>query len=99
MKKPPTGEIAAPMNGTHVEAGSGLPQNGPVDGAACRATAPAPAIARPIEAATTMLRNGVSLQDIGTVLRHRSLHTTLHYAKVDTALLQVVVNPWPEVAS
>src|SRR6266446_6399547 len=49
--------------------------------------------------ATTMLRNGVSLQDIGTVLRHRSLHTTLHYAKVDTALLQVVVNPWPEVAS
>jgi site-specific recombinase XerD len=50
-------------------------------------------------AATTMLRSGVSLQEIGTVLRHRSLHTTLHYAKVDTALLQLVVHPWPEVAS
>lgn len=50
-------------------------------------------------AAVTMLRNGVSLQEIGTVLRHRSLHTTLHYAKVDTALLQLVVHPWPEVAS
>jgi integrase len=50
-------------------------------------------------AATIMLRHGVSLQDIGTVLRHRSLHATLQDAKVDTALLQVVVNPWPEVAS
>jgi len=50
-------------------------------------------------AATAMLRNGVSLQEIGAVLRHRSLHTTLHYAKVDTALLQLVVHPWPEVRS
>ena len=49
-------------------------------------------------AATAMLRNGVSLQEIGTVLRHRSLHTTLHYAKVDTALLRLVAHPWPEVA-
>ena len=50
-------------------------------------------------AAAAMLRNGVSLQEIGTVLRHRSLHTTLHYAKVDTALLRLVVLPWPEVRS
>src|SRR5205814_991153 len=44
-------------------------------------------------AATEMLRHGVSLQEIGTVLRHRSLHTTLHYAKVDRALLRLVVQP------
>ena len=48
-------------------------------------------------AATEMLRQGVSLQEIGSVLRHRSLHTTLHYAKVDQALLRLVVQPWPEV--
>ena len=39
-------------------------------------------------AATSMLRQGASLQDIATILRHRSIETTQIYAKVDvTALL------------
>src|SRR5439155_26096837 len=46
-------------------------------------------------AATEMLRHGVSLQEIGSVLRHRSLGTTFHYAKVDRSLLRLVVQPWP----
>ena len=48
-------------------------------------------------AATEMLRHGVPLDRIGLVLRHRSLHMTASYAKVDTALLQQVSQPWPEV--
>jgi integrase len=48
-------------------------------------------------AATEMLRHGVPLDQIGLVLRHRSLHMTASYAKVDTALLQQVSQPWPEV--
>ena len=50
-------------------------------------------------AATTMLRQGVGLQDIQVVLRHRSIQTTERYAKVDLALLKQVVQPWPEVSS
>jgi site-specific recombinase XerD len=50
-------------------------------------------------AATEMLRQGVSLQGIGAVLRHRSIETTAHYAKVDVALLRLVAQPWPEVTS
>jgi integrase/recombinase XerD len=50
-------------------------------------------------AATQMLRQGISLQDISAVLRHRSLETTAHYAKVDVGLLQMVAQPWPEVRS
>ena len=48
-------------------------------------------------AATQMLRHGVPLEQIGTVLRHRGVDTTAHYAKVDEALLRRVVQPWPEV--
>ena len=48
-------------------------------------------------AATQMLRQGVPLEQIGTVLRHRGIDTTAHYAKVDEALLAQVVQPWPEV--
>lgn len=48
-------------------------------------------------AATAMLQNGISLQDISTILRHRNLATTAYYAKVDLALLREVVQPWPEV--
>jgi site-specific recombinase XerD len=46
-------------------------------------------------AATTMLRQGVSLDIIGAVLRHRCVESTAHYAKVDEALLRTVTQPWP----
>ena len=46
-------------------------------------------------AATAMLRHGVSLSDVGTVLRHRSAAMTAHYAKVDIALLSAIAQPWP----
>jgi site-specific recombinase XerD len=50
-------------------------------------------------AATQMLREGASLQSIGSVLRHRSIETTEQYAKVDTNTLLLVAQPWPEVAN
>jgi site-specific recombinase XerD len=50
-------------------------------------------------AATEMLRQGLPLEDIGTVLRHRSVDTTAHYAKVDLTLLREITRPWPEVTS
>ena len=46
-------------------------------------------------AATAMLRAGVSLDAIGTLLRHRSVDTTAHYAKVDIAMLRQIAQPWP----
>ncbi len=46
-------------------------------------------------AATAMLRQGVSLDIIGAVLRHRCVESTAHYAKVDEALLRMVTQPWP----
>lgn len=46
-------------------------------------------------AATAMLRGGASLETIGTVLRHRSIDTTAHYAKVDLGLLGEIAQPWP----
>ena len=46
-------------------------------------------------AATAMLRQGVSLDAIGAVLRHRCIESTAHYAKVDVALLRLVAQPWP----
>ena len=48
-------------------------------------------------AATEMLRQGASLYEIGAVLRHRSYDQTAYYAKVDTSLLKLVAQPWPEV--
>ena len=50
-------------------------------------------------AATEMLRQGVPLDRIGLVLRHRSLDMTAYYAKVDIGLLTQVAQPWPEVHS
>jgi site-specific recombinase XerD/DNA invertase Pin-like site-specific DNA recombinase len=47
-------------------------------------------------AATEMLRNGVPLEKIGLVLRHRGIDTTAFYAKADVALLKQVAQPWPE---
>jgi site-specific recombinase XerD len=46
-------------------------------------------------AATAMLRHGVSLPGVSTVLRHRSQAMTAHYAKVDIALLSAIARPWP----
>ena len=48
-------------------------------------------------AATEMLRNDVPLDQIGLVLRHRSIDMSAYYAKVDVGLLQQVAQPWPEV--
>jgi len=47
--------------------------------------------------ATSMLRQGASLQDIAALLRHRSVETTQIYAKVDITALRQVAQPWPEV--
>lgn len=48
-------------------------------------------------AATHLLRQGASLPSIGALLRHASVETTAHYAKVDVSLLHTVASPWPEV--
>jgi integrase/recombinase XerD len=50
-------------------------------------------------AACQMLRQGVGLEEIAAVLRHRSIETTALYAKVDLQGLAQVVQPWPEVTS
>jgi site-specific recombinase XerD len=42
-----------------------------------------------------MLRHGVPLDQIGLVLRHRSIDMTAYYAKVDIALLRSIAQPWP----
>jgi len=46
-------------------------------------------------AATSMLRSGATLEAVGTVLRHRSLDMTAHYAKVDIPMLDQIAQPWP----
>lgn len=46
-------------------------------------------------AATAMLRQGVNLSQIGSLLRHESLETTRLYAKVDHDLLLGVAATWP----
>jgi site-specific recombinase XerD len=48
--------------------------------------------------ASSMLRQGASLQEIADLLRHRSVETTQIYAKVDVTSLQQIAQPWPEVA-
>ena len=49
-------------------------------------------------AATTMLRNGATLENVSAVLRHRSLDMTAYYAKVDVPMLMKISQPWPEGA-
>ena len=45
--------------------------------------------------ATNMLADGASLEQIGAVLRHRSMETTCIYAKVDVSALRRIARPWP----
>lgn len=45
--------------------------------------------------ATSMLRRGASLAQIGQVLRHESPQTTEIYAKVDLKALRALAQPWP----
>jgi len=47
--------------------------------------------------ASSMLRQGASLQEIAVILRHRSITTTEIYAKVDVVALQQIAQPWPGV--
>jgi site-specific recombinase XerD len=48
-------------------------------------------------AATALLAEDASLESIAVLLRHRSLDTTAHYAKVNVKLLRELAQPWPEV--
>jgi len=50
-------------------------------------------------AATDMLRQGATLAQIGSVLRHASVETTQLYAKVDQELLLGVAASWPVSAT
>jgi integrase len=46
--------------------------------------------------ASRLLEGGSSLKEVADVLRHRSLNTTLIYAKLDSRNLAAVALPWPE---
>ena len=50
-------------------------------------------------AATTLLRHGATLDDIGRLLRHTSRESTAIYAKVSFDSLRRVAQPWPGGAS
>ena len=45
--------------------------------------------------ATSMLRSGATMGEIGEVLRHRAPNTTEIYAKVDFEGLRSLAHPWP----
>ena len=47
--------------------------------------------------ASRMVREGASLKEVADVLGHRSLDTTMIYAKLDLPRLREVALPWPEV--
>ena len=49
--------------------------------------------------ASRLLAGGSSLKEVADVLRHRSLNTTLVYAKLDSRNLAEVAMPWPGSAS
>lgn len=49
--------------------------------------------------ASRLLEGGSSLKEVADVLRHRSLNTTLIYAKLDSRILREVALPWPGCAS
>jgi integrase len=50
-------------------------------------------------AATMMVQNGIPIKTVADVLRHRSINTTMIYAKVDLSQLSTVTMPWPELPS
>jgi integrase/recombinase XerD len=79
-----------------------LPSSGPISKlvrrAIQRAGIKAPSMGAHVlrhSAATALLPEGASLDTIGTILRHRCIESTAHYAKVDDALLREVTQPWP----
>jgi site-specific recombinase XerD len=45
--------------------------------------------------ATKMVRHGASLAEVSQVLRHRSIHTTQLYARMEIEALRGVALPWP----
>lgn len=49
--------------------------------------------------ASRLLDGGGSLKEVADVLRHRSLNTTLIYAKLDSRKLAAVALPWPGCTS
>jgi site-specific recombinase XerD len=49
--------------------------------------------------ASTWLRGGAELDQIGAALRHASRDTTAIYAKVDIDMLGAVAQPWPGYAA
>jgi len=49
--------------------------------------------------ASRLLDGGSSLKEVADVLRHRSLNTTLIYAKLDSRNLTAVALPWPGYAA
>jgi integrase/recombinase XerC len=49
--------------------------------------------------ASRLLASGSSLKEVADVLRHRSLNTTLIYAKLDSRNLSTVALPWPGEAA
>ena len=68
---------------------------------ACRRAGIAPVSAHRLRhsAATTMLRNGASLNEVGQVLRQSRPATTAMYAKVDRVALRALAQPWPGAAA
>jgi len=48
-------------------------------------------------AAAHLVQRGASVKEVADFLRHRSLDTTVIYAKVNFPLLESAVQPWPEV--
>lgn len=47
-------------------------------------------------AATTLIRHGATLDDVGRLLRHASRESTAVYAKVAIDALRRITQPWPE---
>jgi integrase len=49
--------------------------------------------------ACRLVERGCSLKEVADLLRHRSLNSTLIYAKLDTPKLAAVALPWPGSAA